>query len=822
MNRVRASSWLARRVDIRPGEGAAVFGLFAYFFVTMAAGYIILPLKIANFLKKLDLGILPLVLFGTAVAMSFVASVNSRFLQKLKPRRYIQSSLVFFMAGLALFWWLEGLDPHPRWSAIVFWFWAEMFLAVSVIQFWILVNDVFSPRRAKRFIGLFVVGGLLGGIAGSVLTRIVKDRPLYLLCVGFLFIAFLLLRTLPAVRADEPETAPPVRGKVGYLESFRTLVRNRYLVFLSGMMLAAFGASQIISFQFNSFLQAGVDADRRKAYLAAFNSILLIASTLFHVLFTGRLLKRFGLKVALYVSPILLAGGAAAGWLLPAASGAKGLLGWATVLRGADKSLSHSLSQSTREILYIPVPPETRAKAKVFIDLFVNKFADALAAFLLYLSFSVLGIEVRSLSGLTLAFILAWALLNRRLIQEYIGTIRKNLTVSRPDADQLILDHIDVDATKLVFDTLESRNRSSVLYAMNLLDLISKDKLTPELRSIIAAKSSEVRAGSLDALLDVSGEALLPDWGDALDEADLGAEIREVLSLDVYQTVMGDHIRRVAESHGEEASVAQMEVAKALGMMEAGAPLVGTLRSLLKSGSHEVVRYALESAGRQAKREFVPLILLHLGRPSTAEASAAALVECGGRIAGMLDDALRDPREDARVRKALPGVLARIGTQRTADLLLAGLDREDPEIRDETIEALFRLRTMRPVIVFDERAVRPAVLRQIRKACSTILAIEQAVREKSPSPLAADLEALLSRTVKRIFELLSLVHPREDIVRAYQNYREGSKKSVDFALELLENILRKDVQETLLPILEDHPVEEKARVARRVLKALEP
>jgi AAA family ATP:ADP antiporter len=815
------SSWLRRQLDVRPGETGVVAGLFGYFFVVMAAGYIILPLKISKFLKDMDLEVLPFVLFGTAVAMSFVASVNSRFLQKLKPKRYVRASLAFFIAGLAVFSRLENMDPPPSWIPVLFWFWAEMFLAVSVIQFWLLVNDCLSPRRVKQFVGLFIGGGLLGGIAGSVITRFVPAPFLLLLCIGFLFIALSVLRILPESRREEAGAdVPSVKAKVGYLESLRTLVQNRYLLFLSGLMLAAFGASAVINFQFNLLLKHGILVpDDRTVYVATFNLILLIASTFLHILFTSRLLKTFGLKIALFVSPAILAAGALAGWLVPAG----GLLLWVTILRGADKSLSHSLSQSTREILYIPVPTETRQRAKVFIDLFVNKLADALAALFLFIAFTLIGLPVRTLSALTLAFLSAWAVLNRRILIEYIGIIRKNLTISRPDADQLVLDRIDINSTKLVFDTLESRGRSSVLYAMNLLDLIRKDKLTPELRAIISARSSEVRAGSFDALLDVPGETLVPEWEDALDDADLGKEVQEVLSLDVYQTVMRDHIQKVAEARGETTDpIAQMEVAKALGMMSGDAPLVGTLRDLLKHGSPEVVRYALESAGRQAKREFIPLILPHLGRPNTKEAAAAALVESGDRFAGMLDDALRDSGEDLRVRRAIPGVLARMGTPRAADLLAAALGRDDTSTLDETIEALFRVRTLHPERAFDEREIRPAVLDLIRKACSLILAVEQADRAPSRAPLSGDLGSLLSKTVKQIFELLSLIYPHEDIVRAYQNYHSGRKKSVDFALELLETILRKDLKDVLLPLLEEHPPDEHARIARRVLKALEP
>jgi hypothetical protein len=68
--------------------------------------------------------------------------------------------------------------------------------------------------------------------------------------------------------------------------------------------------------------------------------------------------------------------------------------------------------------------------------------------------------------------------------------------------------------------------------------------------------------------------------------------------------------------------------------------------------------------------------------------------------------------------------------------------------------------------------------------------------------------------------LLGLIYSPEDIARALQNYSEGTKRAVDYALELLENVLSKDLKDAVLPVLEDAPVEEKSRSGRRILKAL--
>jgi len=49
----------------------------------------------------------------------------------------------------------------------------------------------------------------------------------------------------------------------------------------------------------------------------------------------------------------------------------------------------------------------------------------------------------------------------------------------------------------------------------------------------------------------------------------------------------------------------------------------------------------------------------------------------------------------------------------------------------------------------------------------------------------------------------------------------GTKKAIDYSIELLDSLLDKDIKPFLLPLVDDLPLEEKAKNARRLLKVLE-
>jgi hypothetical protein len=81
-------------------------------------------------------------------------------------------------------------------------------------------------------------------------------------------------------------------------------------------------------------------------------------------------------------------------------------------------------------------------------------------------------------------------------------------------------------------------------------------------------------------------------------------------------------------------------------------------------------------------------------------------------------------------------------------------------------------------------------------------------------------ETVLVRTLKLVFELLGLLYPHDDIARAYQNYTEGTKRAVDYSLELLEHLLKKEIKDALMPLLEERPLDEKASACARVLRTI--
>jgi MFS family permease len=830
MARNRLYRILSRIVEIRPGEELVVLSLFIYLFLLTAPFAIIKPIRNANFLEKLSAFKLPFAYLLTAILLGFIVSLHSKLQVNIRRSILIIFSLIFFIVT-CFFFWLEMLFPlNWRWTPLIFWIWANIFITVLVTQFWMVVNDLLNPREAKRLIGFFVSGGILGGILGGTLAGFLAKFGLIktlLPIVCLMLISCVLVvryifiwqkKRISALekgeRIKKSRDTQEESKKVGFKVCFRTVRKSDYLTLLAVISAITLIVSTLIDFQFNSVVENKLTGlENRVSFFGFFNSGANVFAFLFQLLMTSSLIKRYGIRFTLLLFPLILF------------VCSSGILFFQTIalaitIKGSDKSLSYSINQSLRELLYIPVSPEFKYKAKIFIDMFLNKIADGLGALILVAIIHLSRREVQFVSVVSAIFIIAWIILSLRVSREYTNTVKQSLEMKWQRADRLVADKLDMDYTKLVFDTLESKNRSSVLYAMHLFDLIKGDKLTPEVRKLISYKSDEVKMSSLGALLEGKATILVPEIDDKIGEEDLEKDIKEIMSLDVYQEVMKSHFDRVMSDQSKEAETVKMEVAKALGLMNSHSPLVAKLEELLQDPSPEVSKYAVESAAKLKKREYVHALVSKLNNPLIREDAGDALEKYGPRIAGTLADYLADAEEGIVLRREVASVLGRIGNQDAADFLCWALAEDTEEMDNEIIDALDRIRSEKTDIEFSEAIVKSKTMREILKYCQTFIEPYEAESFGKKRKTREGLSRTLSFSLMNIFKLLGLIYSREDISKAYQNIRTGTKNSVAYAVELLDNTLKKEIRDVFLPLVEDLSPEEKAKRCREIIRAL--
>src|SRR5438270_10948801 len=141
----------------------------------------------------------------------------------------------------------------------------------------------------------------------------------------------------------------------------------------------------------------------------------------------------------------------------------------AALLQIVDGGFSYSIHRSGMELLYLPVPPETRNAVKGFIDMFVDRTGRAIGAVLLLALTAGLSFSIRSLSIVALVLVAAWIAMVIAVKHEYMHSFRRALEKTTIEPEALQLRNLDHGAVESLVRLLSSDDERTVLYALDLL-----------------------------------------------------------------------------------------------------------------------------------------------------------------------------------------------------------------------------------------------------------------------------------------------------------------------------------------------------------------
>ncbi len=809
--------------------------LFVYFFLITAPHTIIKALRTSDLIAKMGVGAVPVAYLLAAVVTGLVVLLQARLQTRFSFRAMIMSGLLFFaVSGLGLQAVLLTDFGRRSYTLLpyVYWVWASVLIVVLMTHYWMLVNMIFDPRQAKRLVGFLGSGGILGGITGGLAAGLLATAGLAVillpLACGLLVACAFVVRSLVGhlERRRRAETAARTAAKdrpaakAGFKGGFESVRKSRYLRLIAVIVASAVVVSVFIEFQFLSAVSNAFWSERvLQAFLGFFLAGLTFVAFVLNLLLTTKILGRI-LTVAVLVTPIALLLGSAAFLLLPFS------LLPAAALKIGDGSLTFSLNQSVREILYIPVDADLKAKAKPFIDMFVSQAAKVTGAAVLLVFALLVRKEIegftpvvdpslaQDLSWIAAAFLGLWILAGLAVRREYVDAVRRHIRIGPERGETIIGREIDPGAVRLIIDAVDPRNASSVMFALNAFDLLERKKLGPEVRRMIAEKAGEVHLAALNEMFgaeDAPGHAEAPA---PPDPAAFVADLREILSSEAYQKLMGFWVEGVLKG-GREAEADKMWLAKAIGFMEPTTPLAECLPRLISDDSADVSSLAIETAARLKRDDHVPAIVGRLGHPLIREDALNALGAYGPAAAPVLAAGLADIGQRLELRQGIVEALARVGSPEAVGVLGRALGRGSGGLDTEIIDALDLIRSENESLPMPTGVALEKVRSLVHRYCSLFLDLRRLGPGERDKVRRALLERELAGVAGNLFKLLGLTHSRRDINNAYRNLWTSNH---GYAVELLDNVLGSEVKSLILPLVEDLDEDERARRFRKLLR----
>jgi ATP:ADP antiporter, AAA family len=847
-----ARLFAARVLGIRSGELERGVLLFAYLFLVIASFVAAKATRDALFLNRFSARELPYVDIAVALLVGVWVAIYIRVGRHVSVRTLLAGSLVFFASNSLLFWYLSQWRDAP-WVLPVVYVWVGMFGVVAAAQVWTLANYVLTTREAKRLFGFIGSGAISGNIVGGFVvqhtaTRLGAESTLLgvaaalLICAGLVDRLWRLRHLAQAVERADTESAG--RGPGSLHESVREIVTSPYLTAIATVILASSFITAVAAWQFKA-IAAGVirDKDGLTAFFGSFMFYTGLLSLTLQYLVTSRLLRRFGLGVALSVVPVALALGSVSLLVF-------GSLAAAILLRGSDQVLRYSIDRPAVELLYLPLPAEQTLQVKSFIDTVVWRLGDFFSGLVILLLATGLHWPPVRITWVNLLLLAGWFGAVWVAQRQYVSNLGKSIEEHRRHQQHANVTVLDKAATEILTSQMASDDPKRILYALELFSAAHSGASHPAVRGLLAHRAPEVRAQAVTVLneggdlsvrseierllydpdLSVRTEALLyiarhahidplerieqignfPDFSIRSAMVSFLAQPGETQNLDAARLMLTSMV------HDEEPRT-RLEAARLVERLPDA--FDAQLSELLKSDDPDVLKHAMHAAGHRRKRAFIGTLIERLGDPRLTDDATDALALYEERVVGTLRDYLIDDTTPAAVRREIPGVLLRIGSPAAELVLTESLLDSDTVLRFRVLTALNKLRaagSSRPLDVkLVETVLAAEVVGHLRSY--QILGTLDYTRTSS-EPVAQALRESMTQEVERIFRLVKLLSPGYDLESAYVGIQSNKRDIHDNALEFLENILRPQLRTLLVPLLDsDVTVQQRVQLANRTL-----
>jgi len=377
---------------LRRGEWG--LGLFLYALLTLmvASDWIGKLGADSLFVKRWGVNYVPVMYIVTPVAMLAVSAMIFFFVDRVRRR----TLLLWYVAGVTLLSvaiqggvWIQGQLDYGWIVQPISYVFAHGVKETIYILFWVYAGNLYDAGQSKRlfpfFAGSVLVGKILGGAIGAGIAPLIHaENFIGAQAVGFMvcFVALVVYRGLPEGHGSR---LAEERSK-GIAASLKDSV-DGYRAVASDRMLRTFGVGVFFWYflmQFGNFLYlVGLDQSTAgtgtgsedlfsQLYASVYTSSSLVALFIQSV-FTGALLRRFGIARVLFVLPL---------WFLGSYAAATYNFNIITAIaiQLSERIVIPAIHRPASELVYSQVVAAIRPRARAFLSGGVNAFGNFAAA----------------------------------------------------------------------------------------------------------------------------------------------------------------------------------------------------------------------------------------------------------------------------------------------------------------------------------------------------------------------------------------------------------------------------------------------------------
>lgn len=682
---------------------------------------------------------------------------------------------------------------------------------VGLIGFWGTVTRMFSLRQGKRLFGLVDSGQVIGIIISSYAIPILlsfqfKTINTFLISSFSVFLA-LILQLIICLSYKPIFSARVVKVTVEEQEQKKKtlLFSDSYIIlmviFVALSMIAAF-------FVYNSFLAVTKikypEADDMARFLGFFTGTLMVFSLIIKSFVYSSLMKTYGLKASLILSPLVLL-------VLTLISSLIGSFGFEleektflffflfiVLSRLFSVSLKQSIEGPSFKLLYQSLDKKVRYNIQAKIDGVVNEFS-ALFAGIILTGFGLLSwFKLIHFSYILVIILTFWLYVAYRLYMLYRRSLERSLEQSKHKIN--LNPYHDLDIKHYLSDILQENDLSkqaAVIETLAIIDPVGYDYVinqylhkkpdlllqlpTPHLKNIPFSEN--------EFYLQLSNEATDKKRKEIIaSQADETNRFREKFKSQTFN----DYNFRSRDD--------KILAAKYIAAFPSVVYLK-KLTDLLHDIDPQVKYHAIKAAAKIYNDEIIDMIVECITNPKLTAVCTSTLIEIGEPCLDQLEQMFYKSEISVLVQIQIIRIMGLTGGDKASHYLLNKLNYDNIEILIQTATSL-RLCNYRA----DDHTIHRIIL-VIEKVLDQLAWIIAAQFSHSYSPISNTLEESLNEEITKyrslLIQFLSIAYDPSSIEHVRENLEAETAEGTGFAIELLDLFVNEEIKSKLFLILED-------------------
>jgi AAA family ATP:ADP antiporter len=422
--------------DVRNGEGFTALLLALNVFLILMAYYVLKPVREALVLGEGSAELKSYLSAGQVVLLAFVVPFYGKLVARLPRMKLINTVTLFFTACPVIFY---GLSKAGVPLAVIFFIWIGIFSLMVIAQFWSFAADIYTKQEGERLFPIVGFGASLGAVFGAqIADQLIEPIGVYelMLVGGAILLGQLWLTNYINGRraqrddvrqATTPAVAAPAPPKPTGANAFALVFRTRYLLlmalmlmmlnwvnstgeFILGRIVTDAAQRMIADGRAAGLTQGQIIGDFYSKYFTMVNGLGL----LLQLFVVSRVVKRFGIPVAVMILPVLSLTAYNVMLFIP--------LMWAVLsAKVAENATDYSLNNTVRQMLFLPCTPEQKYSAKQAIDSFFFRAGDVLSALTVLVGTEVVPLGTTGFAAVNVALAVAWVALAWQVGRTYRG-----------------------------------------------------------------------------------------------------------------------------------------------------------------------------------------------------------------------------------------------------------------------------------------------------------------------------------------------------------------------------------------------------------------